>query len=228
MANKIAFAVVNADMIKSGEVNLNSFNVFYIRTGAEPTTYNDPEVIAKIKTRIQSGAKLIMEYNGLYLGQYLGVGSVSQSSWMPVFTDGAYYVKPMSSSVLLRNLPVWDPPAPPDRETQLVARLKSPGIYTILKFAFDGQQTTVAFCRLASIPNGLGQDRNVYQGGEQATINYINFGKGKIFHLDIGFFNSVPASQLIVGPIGHAIRENAVKAATVVNGSDPTVPSRGG
>jgi hypothetical protein len=163
------------------------------------------------------------------------VGSVAVGSWLPVATDGMYFVKPIDTSVLLRNLPTWDPPSLPDKPSQLIDQLKTPGFYTSVDFSFNGKSTTKSFLVLATTYGYPGQntgssycqqhpglctaERGVTEtaglGGEKPLgINFISFGNGKIFMPKVGHINLLPASHLTIGPMANAMRANIINAAT--------------
>ena len=77
--HEITYDAVDAEMIRNGTVDLSKYNVLYLRTGSVPKSYQDPEVLSKLKDRVASGANLFLENFGAYLGQYLGVTQVLPS-----------------------------------------------------------------------------------------------------------------------------------------------------
>jgi hypothetical protein len=222
--NQIAYAIADAAMIKNQAIALSSYNVLYMRTGSEPAAYTDPDVVSRIKTRVQNGGKLILEYYGLYLGQYLGVGSITLYGWGPAVFDAIYYVQPITQSSLFANIPNWVPPQLPDNGDQLLSQLTQRGGYTYPLLSFNrthydanywhlattygwsGQSTDSGFC--AQYPGLCTSERSVHLTG----IQFASLGNGTVLDLTggLGQGNGTSASNLTLGPVVTRFRLNAI------------------
>jgi hypothetical protein len=241
-ANSIGFKIIDAAAIKSGAVNLSDFSVLYMRTGAEPTAYNDPDVISKISSRIQNGGGLIIEYYGLYLAQYMGTGTIGTLGWGPCVMDGAYFVQPEVSSPLFYKVSNWSPPTLPDQDSQLITKLTVTGVpyyYPVLTFNSDLSPQTIQYDFLYTTYGWYGQaadstyclanlglctsERSVFDtsnaswflghGVGDRLIEEASFGTGKIFKLALNMIQAVPANNMVIGPVANQIRLNAINNA---------------
>ncbi|RJR20021.1 MAG: CHAP domain-containing protein [Nitrospiraceae bacterium] len=236
-SNFFEYDIVDASMIKNGTVDLSIYNVLYMRTASEPTLYNDAYVISRVKTWIEHGGKLIIEYNGVYLAQYLGAGSISGSCWGPAVIDASFYVENITTSPLFTNIDTWSPPSLPDDDNQLIAKLASTGGYCYPVLDFASESTLVLFKFLYTTYGWYGQsttsdycmqhtglctpDRSVYDesnmswfwpnGVDDRQIEIARVGNGVIVRLGMILLQMVPANSLIVGPATDQIRNNAIR-----------------
>ncbi len=233
-ANSFTYDMIDAAMIKIGSADLSAYNVLYMRTGVEPVAYDDTDVINKIDAWLESGGKLIFEYYGAYLGQYLGVGTVTINYWFPAVNDAAYFAEPASSDVFFSNIATWSPPLLPDKNDQLIAQLNQTSTsYAVPDFAFFdnmhsipywlllttygwyGQDTSSAYCQLFT---GLcTTERSVYLSDNTGTfinqsygIDFIDFGLGRVYKLGLNIGSSAPASNIAFGPVADQMRINLI------------------
>lgn len=222
-SNNLNYTIVDSLSISTNQVNMDDYDVLYMRTGKMPSNYNNYGVIDKIKSRVNKGGKLILEYYGTYLGQYLGVGSISSSSWGPVVLDAAYFVDKKTDSPIFKDIYSWSPPALPDNNQQLIAKLNNPGSYTfpvlrfnstsyspqyytlITTYGWNYQNTNTEYCLQHS--GVCTSDRGVYTSG---NFEFIKVGLGSIYKLGLNIAESVPASNLTFGPAASQIRKNAL------------------
>lgn len=229
----LSYQVVDAQMIQAGSVDLLDFPVLYMRTGSTPAAYEAPDVVAALQGSVEAGAHLILEFYGLYLAQYLGVGTVSMAGWLPAVNDASYYVEAITPSELLGTLVPWSPPELPDREEQLISRLKEPGYYTYPSLAFHQQPAAIDYWFLLTTGGWPGQstdsdycvqhpglcrpERSVYQANgdwpDVFAIRYVRLGEGLVYSFGLGSPSKVPADELTIGPVTDQLRQNAVLEA---------------
>ena len=236
-SNFINYTTADAAMINNFNNSVGVYNVLYMRTGAEPTTYNDPDVISKITTRIETGAKLVFEYYGLYLGAYLGVGTIYTHSWGPVVTDACYFVEAISANSIFYRLNItnWSPPLQPDDNNHLIVKLSQTGGYTYPVFNFNSTSQSIEYWLLYTTYgwSGLGTDseyclqspgictseRSVYNSLNDG-IEFINFGQGSIYRLGLRLGQGAPASSLIFGPVANQLRKNVIREGIALRDPD--------
>ena len=134
-AKGFTYQVADAAMIAGG-MSLSPYKWIYFRTGAEPTSFNTPTVLAALKSAIESGASYLPDLYGSYLVKYLGWGDVSNWSWAPGGLDMIYYVKPIDNHPVFSGVTTWDPPGAPDLDAQLIngliAKTSSAGVTVTL------------------------------------------------------------------------------------------------
>jgi Concanavalin A-like lectin/glucanases superfamily len=241
-ARMIEYTIIDSDMLASGTIDLGDYPILYMRTGATPSAYDNPAVVSKIETRIESGAKLILEYYGLYLGEYLGVGTASPAGWGPVVQDASYYVGPIANSDLLGNIPVWSPPVPPDNASQLIAQLKQPGGYSYVAFTFNaGSQfldywllhTTYGWSNQSTDSNYCVEHAGLCTGERSVhgtdligrSLEFISVGQGAVYRLGLGVAQLTPANNVVFGPIASLLRENVIAATQITAPTSTRTPT---
>lgn len=233
VSNSIAYDILDASMIKNNAINLSSYDVLYMRTGTEPVSFNDVDVITKLMTRINNGGRLIFEYYGVYLGQYLGVGTVNISGWFPVVYDESYFVEAVTSGSFFDNITDWSPPNLPDRNNQMIVRLNQPNTYyscPVFHFSSGSQMfqywtllTTYGWggCQITNSDycnanTGLCTcERSIYLSDNSGTfsnqsngVEYIRLGNGSIYRLGLNIGQAAPAGNITFGPVATQMRLN--------------------
>ena len=240
-ARMIRYSIVDSAMLANGSIDLNDYAVLYMRTGAAPLGYDNPAVVSKIRARIEGGAKLILEYYGLYLGQYLGAGTVTPGGWGPVVLDAVYYVEPIANSGFLANIPLWSAPTPPDRASQLISQLKQPGGYSYVLFSFNGVSQSVDYWFLYTTYGWSGQsidsdycthhaglctsERSVRRTDPgDSSLEFISVGQGAVYSLALGVAHVVPANYVVFGPIANLLRENVIGITQITAPTSTSTP----
>jgi hypothetical protein len=101
------------------------YKVIYFRTQSEPKGYNQKDILEAIKSAVERGSTLFLEYYGAYLGQYIGWGKVKIeiNYFNPIVKDSSAFVKPITSHYVFEGISLWDPPSQPDRPEQLLWEL---------------------------------------------------------------------------------------------------------
>ena len=200
-----------------------SYKVIYFCTGQEPTGYNNQTVLQAIRSAVESGSSLFVEYYGCYLAQYLGWGTVSTSSWYPAVHDTSAYVKPITTHPIFAGIPTWDPPALPDRPEQVLGRLQQPGrSYNITRmdivdgstqisywvmfttYGWPYQKTDSEYCKQWG---GCTGERSVFE----ASVRLAYHGAGRLVVLDsISGSSNAPFEH---GPAGLLLIKNIINWA---------------
>jgi hypothetical protein len=238
ISNSYQYDIVDSNMIKTSSVDLSKYSILYMRTGSAPVLYYDSTVISKINTWVENGGKLILEYYGLYLGEYLGIGSMAINIWNPVVYDEMYFVEPVSSTPLLNNINSWSPPLAPDKNEQLISKLTVTGIlYYVPHLIFNDPSTTIQYWLLLTTYGWYNQetgsdyciqnsglctsDRSVYLCNSSGTytnqnlgIKYKNLGNGTVYALGLSIGSTAPASNIIIGPVANQMRKNVIGAGS--------------
>ena len=237
----ILYDLADANMLKNGILNPSEYTALYMRTGRNPEAYQDPTVLARIKEGISAGTNLLLEYNGLYLAQYLGLGQAATtrvtSPEIVVQGSTTYFVEPLPSDAgtgdLFKNIHSWSPPLLPDNGEQLIAEWKSPATpqesssfvfsvptqsisYWSLTTSYGryGQNTESDFCHRHE---GLcGSDRSVQRTKTEDGVEFVPLGKGKVFRIGLDRGRSVSDGDLVFGPAADQLRLNAIYSGTAV------------
>ncbi|XRP97439.1 S-layer protein [Methanocaldococcus sp. 16A] len=202
----------------------SDYKVLYMREGSEPIEYNNATVIQSLKDAVRSGSTLITEAYGHYLIQYMGLGSVIISTYWPVVHDEWYYVMPCTTHPIFNGIPTWDNPVPPDKEEQLIFRIK-PGTIPIVHVKIDGAQEIKAYilwttygwpyqsrtglvnktlCEM--FPGACSSERSVIIRTIALDKNYDD---GKIFAV-VGLGSRSIKYLDKIGYVGELLRKNAV------------------
>jgi hypothetical protein len=222
-ANGISDVIADASMITNGAVDLQTFKVLYMRTATEPTSYNNTAVLDAIRSTVQNGARLIVEFYGVYLPSYLGAGTVTPSTWDPDVCDHVYFVEPIDSSCLFANMPQWSPPALPDDHNQLICGLLQNGGRAYPSFSFTDPHTVGCWILVttygwpyqstnsaydAEYPGMFTGERSVHSS-DWNTFSYTPIGNGQIIALENPYSYS-SAATMEIGPAADRIRANAI------------------
>lgn len=241
--NSYSYDIIDSSMIKNSIVNMDSYNVLYMRTGSEPFGYNDNDVIAKINTSVRNGSRLVLEYYGVYLGAYLGAGTIEIWPWGPVAYDTSYFVEPSSSNSLFNNINSWSPPELPDDKSHLITELTvtvtsynypvfyfNPAIQSIpyqvllTTYGWNGQQTGSDYC--LAHPGLCTSERSVWLSDNQIPfqgvtdgVGFVDYGSGQIYKLGLNLGQMAPADKITFGPVAQQMRKN------VVNGASDSTPT---
>ena len=230
-SNGFEFGIIDAEMIKSGAAALSGYDALYMRTGSEPTGYNDPEILNQIQAAVESGANLVLEYFGFTLGQYLGVGTVTMYGWRPLVLDTTYFVEAIASGPILEGILPWSPPVLPDRPEQLVSQMKRTAYYSVpileftstpqainywilfASYGWSQQPTDSEYC--LQHPGACTPDRSVWltndnKAGQNDGIEYIHLGQGKIYKLGLSLATLVSVNDVERGPVALQMRRNVL------------------
>jgi hypothetical protein len=139
-AHWVSVTAVDAQMVNWQEGILSRYQGIWADRDSEPVEWKDPVALRALKGEIEGGKNLLMMTRGVYLGEYLGYGTVYSDAWNPVLLDANYLVDvPESTDPLVAGLTRWIPPAQPDNEDQLLYRLRAPGYYENYWFAGTGE-----------------------------------------------------------------------------------------
>ena len=207
------------------DLNVSNYKVIYFRTDAEPTQFNNSSILNKIRTAVENGSSLILEFYGSYLGQYLGWGNVMTGGWGPVVDDVWSFVKPITNHQIFNNLPIWDPPSLPDRNEQILGKIinKSSSITVWLDNVVDGvrleywhlaitygwpyQNTNSSYCNNWG---GCTGERSVHK----SWVTYAQHGLGKLI-VDTPGVEGTPSSRVKceLGNAGKILLNNIIKWA---------------
>lgn len=123
-ATSCGFTVTKIDpsTILANPAILDSVKGFWAPNASEPAGFNDPTIISALQGEIQNGKRILLDWYGFYLGQYLGLGNAYIGSpWYPVVSDHIYWVDKKTDHPVFQNMSPWIPPSgPPDDETKLI------------------------------------------------------------------------------------------------------------
>lgn len=233
-ASGYAYQVTDATAL-AGSFDPSPFKTIIFRTNTEPTAYNNPTIINKLKTAIEGGSALFPEYYGAYLAQYLGWGTVSLGGWGPCVNQNTYFVTPIDNHAIFNGISTWDPPTSPDQSAQMYAGIavhcqSEPSIGLLLTgrqtirfwalvttYGWAGQSTGSSYCQTWG---GCTSQRNVSETG----IDFAVHGVGKIVWglSPVGLAGSALATT--VNAAGTGIARNmyawAATAATAATAAD--------
>jgi hypothetical protein len=234
-SNSFDFDIIDSNLLKNDTIDLSNYNIFYMRSGSEPSLFNNSIVIEKIRNRVETGASIILEYYGLYLAEYISFGNIDTHCWSPYVLDASYFVETSLNSPIFMNINSWSPPVLPDLNHQLIAELNSTGYYCypsidflypshiflykylISTYGFYGQSTTSSYC--IQYPGLCTGDRSVYD--ESSMLNIANdimleilpVGDGRVVNFGMPILQHASASRLNIGPIANQVRVNVINNA---------------
>jgi hypothetical protein len=216
-----------ADSSTIPNMSVPRHKIIYFRTAAVPLGYNSQPVLQVIRSAVESGSSLFVEYYGCYLAQYLGWGSVGTSGWWPVVHDTVAFVTPITSHPIFDGIPRWDPPSPPDRIEQVIWSLPvAPNSTTCVWLGTVEGASSVEFWNLIMTYGWAGQNTNseycLAWGGctpERAVhryfaIRYAVQGQGKLVVLDaVGVRGSPSCPITALGVAGKMLLKNILRWA---------------
>ena len=151
--NKFTIQPIDASQVNGNPQLLSQFQGYWAVSDSEPTAWKNPDVITSLNKELGSGKRLLMTSEGVYIGEYLGLGKTNVFPWSPSDHDEIYLVD-YDNNEILNSLPTWKTGLYTNNASQELWHVVTPGDYNL--YTLEGNGTGIPVTILYYLSEGYG------------------------------------------------------------------------